>query len=132
MSNTVPKKDDFDATKAIIEALEPFDSKDRDRIIRWACEKLGMRPSFQISPSSINTDTNSSQQPSFTPGGQQQQGKDIKSFLAEKAPKSNNQLAAAVAYYYQFEAPINERKNQITKEDYNTPHFRDQRARLLS
>lgn len=41
----------------------------------------------------------------------------IKSFIAEKAPSSDNQFAAAVAYYYRFEAPEAARKEAITADD---------------
>jgi len=34
--------DDFEAVRLVIQALEPFDAKERERIIRWAAEKLGM------------------------------------------------------------------------------------------
>jgi hypothetical protein len=38
---------------------------------------------------------------------------DIKSFIAAKSPKSDNQFAAAVAYFYRFEAPPAERRDSI-------------------
>lgn len=38
---------------------------------------------------------------------------DIKSFAAAKAPKSDQQFAAVVAYFYQFEAPLAHRKDSI-------------------
>ncbi len=34
-----------------------------------------------------------------------------------KSPKSDNQFAAAVAYYYKFEAPSDQRKDAINKDD---------------
>ena len=34
--------DDLDALRSVIEALEPFDAADRERVLRWACEKLGI------------------------------------------------------------------------------------------
>ncbi|THU40482.1 hypothetical protein FAM09_11520 [Niastella caeni] len=116
---TTKKHDDLEATKAIIEALEPFEAKERERIIRWACEKLGI-----IQQTVVQTAPQKEVivQPAVTPGAHAiQQGqsltKDLKTFLSEKSPKSNNQLAAAVAYYYMFEAPQNERKHFIVKED---------------
>ncbi len=38
---------------------------------------------------------------------------DIKSFTAAKAPKSDQQFAAVAAYYYQFEAPVSERRETV-------------------
>jgi hypothetical protein len=42
---------------------------------------------------------------------------DIKSFVTQKAPKSDVHFAATVAYYHQFIAPAGQRKDSITKED---------------
>jgi hypothetical protein len=42
--------------------------------------------------------------------------RDIKSFVTSKDPKSDNQFAATVAYYYRFEAPHNERRETISAE----------------
>jgi len=38
---------------------------------------------------------------------------DIKSFTAAKAPKSDQQFAAVVAYFYQFEVPAAQRKESV-------------------
>jgi hypothetical protein len=102
--------DDLDAVRAIVKALEPFKTEDQERIIRWAKEKIGLS-SIQISkeiPVSL-----SSQIPVSTA----KVTSNIKDFLNLKQPKSDNHLAATVAYYYRFEAPENERKITITKED---------------
>jgi hypothetical protein len=42
---------------------------------------------------------------------------DIKTLLAQKKPQNDRQLAAVVAYYYQFLAPPGERKQAIDKAD---------------
>ena len=42
--------------------------------------------------------------------------KDLKSFVIDKNPSSDMQFAAVIAYYYKFEAPINERKDSINSE----------------
>jgi hypothetical protein len=41
----------------------------------------------------------------------------IKAFIAEKRPRSDVQYAAAVAYYYRFEASEAEKKEQIGSDD---------------
>jgi hypothetical protein len=109
------KPDDLGAIKTICDALEPFDENERERILRWASERLGIKnvvtaPSIQAQQIFTPAATG---QPTITQPG----GKDIKSFLDEKNPTSANQLVAAVAYYYKFEAPASERKNAITAED---------------
>ncbi len=107
------KPDDLDALRTIITALDPFDESERERIMRWAGEKLGIK---NFTPTVIQGGTpaaNNSNIPPVPP----RTTKDIKTFLSEKNPTSANQLVAAVAYYYKFEAPAAERKNSITKED---------------
>lgn len=103
--------DDLEAIRLVIQALEPFDSKDRERIIRWAAEKLGMTPP-SASLSHIISQAGVTQTPAagVVP-------KDIRSFVMAKNPKTDNQMAAVVAYYYHFEAPATERKDSIGKEE---------------
>lgn len=107
--------DDFEAVRLVIEALEPFDTKERERIIRWAAEKLGMHgaPAFTSSQSGFPPPAPASAQ--ATAGAASQ--RDIKSFVLQKNPRSDNQMAAVVAYYHHFEAPPQERKDWISKED---------------
>ena len=94
------QSDDLEAVRMLVTTLEPFQKADQERIIRWAREKLGL---------SFKTGENP---PGGTPGG-----KDIKTFVAEKNPASDNQFAATVAYYYRFEAPKSEQKETITQQD---------------
>ena len=111
-------KDDLEAVRILTETLEPFEKKDRERIVRWALEKLGTPVSTlkEISPplpSSPPPSDNSQETPI-----QPERGKtDIKSFVNSKNPGSAVQLAAVVAYYYHFEAPPELRKESINKED---------------
>jgi hypothetical protein len=101
--------DDFDATRKIIEILQPFEDKDRERILRWSLEKLGSQVSVPnlgfVSP----TDTSELR---IVP-----QKTDIKSFVNEKKPKSDVHFVTTVAYYYRFEASGSERKDYINSSD---------------
>lgn len=106
--------DDLEAVRLLASTLEPFDIQDRNRIIRWACEKLGMSPDRSsshvvASPSQFES-TNSPQPSAALPT-------DIKSFINQKDPKSDNHLAAVVAYFHHFQASPGEQKDAITKED---------------
>jgi len=52
------KPDDLEAVRAVATALEPFNTDDRHRIIRWASEKLGLnepptRTSAPVTPLSL-------------------------------------------------------------------------------
>ena len=104
--------DDLDALRTILETLEPFDNTDRERILRWTMEKLGVKASTSIESPSGTTSTGTPL-PSVL-GGQNQ---DIKTFVSSKNPQSDNQLSAVVAYYYKFEAPQKDRKDAITTDD---------------
>jgi hypothetical protein len=104
------KPDDLEAVRTIAEKLEPFDELERERILRWVREKLGMLPPIAPADSAVP--------PVISPTPTQREaGQDISSFIANKAPVSDVHFAATVAYYYQFVAPPKERKNAITRED---------------
>lgn len=107
------QKDDLEAVRKVADALEGFDARDQERIIRWAREKLGLTvasPSTPAPPAS---------QVLPLPGGTQHTAtsRDLKTFVAEKNPKNDVQFAATVAYYYRFDAPENLRKGEINGDD---------------
>ena len=107
--------DDLEAVKTLVETLEPFNAEDRERVMRWAREKLGMAGAGPAAIAIQAQSARSGGSPRDDAGGRS--GKDIKSFLNEKSPKSDRQLAAAVAYYYAFEVPSGERKESIGSQD---------------
>lgn len=112
------KPDDLSAVKAICDALEPFDEINRERIIRWASERLGLKNPIQNAlPSSSGSIPPAASQQPIHEHITHTRAKDIKTFLEEKNPTSANQLVAAVAYYHKFEAPPTERKDSITTDD---------------
>lgn len=112
ISKVVLPKDDLEAVRIIVDALEGFNVEDSERVIRWAKEKLGLKTptlSGEEFPSVVKA-----------PIEVKEQGlarKDIKTFIQEKTPKSERQLAAVIAYYYAFEASPNERKDSIGASD---------------
>lgn len=111
---------DLDAVKKLIEALEQFNNEERMRIIRWACERLGMNNISNIkeiiSSLNISKTTNQIQPEQSTPERKQI---DIKSFVNGKNPTSDAQFVAVVAYYFKFEAPDDQRKEFIVSDDLN-------------
>ena len=113
-----PKKDVFDAVREVVEATKSFPVEDQMLIIKWACEKLNITPISGSISTKTSTDTqiqDSEKQSPNIPISHSRQ-KDIKTFIGEKKPKSDNHFAAAVAYYYQFEAGEN-KKDSINKND---------------
>ncbi len=103
--------DDFQAVKLLVETLSPFDDKDRERIIRWAKEKLGMA---NPNPSGFQAPQQSTAlSPLSLDAAGLSRSTDIRQFAAQKQPRSDIQFAAMVAYYYRFEAPEVDRKEEI-------------------
>ena len=109
------KVDDLEAVRILADTLQPFTSDDRERIIRWAREKLGMTTS--VAPAlGAHVEANADAPRDAVVAGSQGTV-DIKKFVTEKAPKSDVHFAATVAYFYQFKSPESQRKDSITKED---------------
>lgn len=107
----------FDAAKTIIETLKGLDKTHQERAIRFASEWLDLRSSSQ-SPASVVP----AGQPAAAPSAPSSQethahAKDIKQFVAEKAPRSDQQFAAVVAYFHKFVAPESLKKEAIGAKD---------------
>jgi hypothetical protein len=111
------KPDDLEAVRVLVERLQQFDAKDQERILRWTREKLGLPVAVQSTAGQGSTSDRREHAttPTIHPGSGTR--KDIKGFVAEKNPASDNQFAAVVAYYYRFEAPEDKRKESITSQD---------------
>ncbi len=106
------KLDDLDAVRTIVETLQPFEKVDQERILRWVREKLGL----QQHPTEKQNASHREPEPKDKPGGGAS-ARSIREFVAEKSPRSDNQFAATVAYYYRFEAPDSEHKDSISAND---------------
>lgn len=110
------KVDDLEAVRVVAETLHPFTSDDRERIIRWAREKLGM--TAPVAPAAVAPRLEAGDDVARAVGSAGGQAAvDIKKFVTEKAPRSDVHFAATVAYYHQFKSPESQRKESITKED---------------
>jgi len=106
------KPDDLEAVRKLVEVLSGFGAGDQERVIRWAREKLGL-------PTSVSPPKETRDPPADSTGGSDGSGgaKDIRTFVTEKNPTSDNQFAATVAHYYRFVAPPATRKEFITADD---------------
>lgn len=125
------KLDDFDAVRNVVSALKDFNATDQERIIRWACEKLGLGiPTHREEPKS-------GQQPPYSIGAEpaagagREQTEDIRSFISRKNPQSDREFTAAVAYYYRFVAPVDEQKETISAADLQDACRKADRGRLV-
>jgi hypothetical protein len=104
--------DVFDAARQVAEILEPFENTDRERIVRWAREQVGMVAPLAEAPRIAVATAVALPPATASPSDQP---KDIRSFIAAKNPKNDTQLAAVVAYYNRFVSP--DRKDTLTKQD---------------
>jgi len=114
MAAAAGSADDLDAVRAVVDALKAFPAEEQRRILRWAQEKLGL----PVSPSPMAGATPAVlPEASLTTSGSTARPRDIRAFLQQKSPSSDNQFAAVVAYYFAFEAPDTEKKSEITASD---------------
>lgn len=106
--------DDFDIGKTIFNQIKDLPPERQQRLLRWVSEGLGLPQTAMVvqSPSTVSTQMPAKEQPgnAVVIGA----GTDIKSFMAAKVPKSDNQFAAVVAYFYRFETQSAERRDSIT------------------
>jgi hypothetical protein len=108
-----PPANDFDIAKDVCEKLGRLPPDRQQRVIRWVSEILGPHISIDVQPRP--TSRASAAGTTGDVRGQASSGSwpDIKSFMSAKQPKSDNQFAAAVAYYYRFETQPSDRKDSI-------------------
>jgi len=112
------KLDDLEAVRTIAAALSGFSPEEQERILRWAREKIGLAPAMRTLPETRAPQPSLPVAPARPPGqpGSAQvptSGKDLKTFVTGKDPRSDVQFAATVAYFHRFEAPPDQRRNEI-------------------
>lgn len=127
--------DDLDAVRTIVSTLEKFERQEQERILRWSMEKLGISiaPATQVEKSAaqpIPTKIGEAEHHVTHHHTPHHKAQDIKSFVTNKNPSSDNQFAATIAYYYQFEAPEEEKKESVTAEDVQEACRKVGRTRL--
>jgi hypothetical protein len=105
--------EDFDTAKAVFEKLKDVPAERRRRILTWVAEGLGVVLQA-AAPAHVAPPVVTPHGP-LTPTMPSSLGlaTDIKTFVATKAPKSDVQFAATVAYYYRFEASAASRRETI-------------------
>jgi hypothetical protein len=108
--------EDFDTAKAVFEKLKDVPAERRKRILNWVAEGLGITlqapPQAAPAPTFTPTMPATPAAPAMYPPAHTTVT-DIKAFVVAKAPKSDVQFAATVAYYYRFEAPPANRRETI-------------------
>src|SRR5580704_16963820 len=112
------KPDDLEAVRTIAAALNGVSPEEQERILRWVREKIGIAPAARTLPEARIAQTALP----VVPVRQTEQSasaqapasiKDLKTFVTAKNPGNDVQFAATVAYFHRFEAPPDQRKNEI-------------------
>jgi hypothetical protein len=99
-------KSPLDAAQRIVAELTDMNSEHQSLALKFAIETLGLQL--------LATQPVHSLKPTLPQAGSgADHSTDIRSFTDMKAPKSDRQFAAVVAYFYQLEAKLDERKDVI-------------------
>lgn len=111
---TQTQSDDFNIAKGIFDQLKDLPAERQQRVLRWIAEGLGASLTEALAPpaQAAAVPGSLSSPPSPATGGTGTT--DIKTFIAAKAPKSDNQFATAVAYFYRFEATPTQKRDSIS------------------
>lgn len=117
--------DEFDILRNIVEQLKDLPVEDQERVIKWACEKLGISEPSASATLPVNSVTSAAV---FAPQHSGAASTNIKSFVEEKNPQSDMHFAVVVTYFYRFLAP--EKKEAITSEDLQEATRLANRSRL--
>ena len=83
--------DDLEAVRIVVEALQGFDTKDQQRIFRWAGEKLGIsvgEPGI-VGVSTTTHPVTPGSGPAPPAAAASGSAQDIKSFVAAKDPRND-------------------------------------------
>src|SRR5262245_56935542 len=111
-ANSTSSNGPLEAAQKIVSDLEGLTNEQLALAVKFAMETLGLQlPSSAAPSTTVQVQSTPTVQHASAKASPQRT--DIKSFAAAKAPKSDQQFVAVVAYYYQFEAPEAERKNSI-------------------
>ncbi len=110
-SSSSSVKSPLEAAQKIVAELEGMTPEHQSLAIKFAVETLGLQlPTAFSSPAPA---AQSSQPTPAHAASSADHSTDIRSFTAMKAPKTDQQFSAVVAYFYQFEAKPDQRKEAI-------------------
>ena len=108
------KRDNLEAARKIRDILDGFTQEQQQLILRWAGESLGVVQTPPQPPSATPAATPATPlavAPSSPPASRAR--RDVAAFVTEKNPQTDIQLAATIAYYYRFEVPEDQQKEEI-------------------
>jgi hypothetical protein len=104
------------AIQQVIEALDSVQPDARERVIAYVFQRLGLGNASALTLPALESPI---LPPSNLPPIVSHEGgvHDIRTLAKSKKPKSDNEMAAVVAYYLKNVAPTDERKDAISREE---------------
>lgn len=108
--------DEIKAITTMLSALSGLDEAARDRVFAYICTRLNLKsPQEVITPQAGSEEAVEARSTPHVPPSNE--NKDIRTFKEQKSPRSATEMAAVVAYFLQYEANEDERKDSITRSD---------------
>jgi len=116
------------AIDEIVRALEGLEPNARTTAVKAACSHLGISIGMAQTGSFAQSTSDGS---TLTPARKDHdtQVNDIRTFKDEKNPNGSREMACVIAYYLQYLAPANERKETIMVADVEK-YFKQAKFRL--
>jgi len=123
MTEGTEAEDDVKAISVLIAALKPLNAESRVHVLDFVLKKLGITlVSHHVAPAQVlpapvtpAVSTIASSHNHNSPSTQ-----DIRTFAAEKKPKTVNERVAIVGYYISQLAPEGERRDYLVSDDIKT------------
>ena len=119
MSEAVDKE--IEAIKAVLSALQPLDGGARASVLDYVVKRLAIEVAAGASPAAGVADNAQGFAPlSGQPEPPGAGAVHIETLKKEKSPRSANEMAALVAYYFSHVAPPDKRKKTVNTQDIET------------
>jgi hypothetical protein len=104
------------AMKVLLSALSDLDGAARQRVLAYVFTRLDLQPPVtEVESGLVETDT--TEVPASSVRRPRGVVPTIIEFKEAKKPRSANEMAAVLAYFLQYEAPADERKDTVNKAD---------------
>ena len=113
---TSSTKTPLDAAQKIVAELQGMAPEHQALALKFSIETLGLQLPATATSHGLTASPAPAPQSPTPPVAGVGHSTDIKAFTSLKAPKSDQQFAAVVAYFYQFEAPLEQRQEVIDVE----------------
>lgn len=121
MTDEAEDDDDVKAISALIAALKPLNAESRSHVLEFVLKRLGISLGVtQAQPVHALPAALTSFTPPPAPHLPLSSIQDIRTFAAEKKPRTVNERVAVIGYYLEQLAPEGERRSYLVSDDIKT------------